>query len=556
MKQNLERNTCVPYLPSAMAAACLLAGVLLLSSPTAGRAQTRFTNTAGGNWSVAVNWNPNTVPDGSGVSALLFSTSLNKNAAVTNDTPHTVGSLSIYPNGKVVTFVGTTLTMDNGASKPTITMSQPGPAATGFSVGVPLAGVNGVRTPNKYNTITFSATNTYSGDTEIESGTGGGPVVSGRLKIGDPNTIPHGVGKGNVTLSDSTGLGYPDGILDLNGNSITINGLSGGDGLAANGGNGWVTNSGSGTVTLTVGDNDATSQFGGFISTGGNGGDIALVKIGAGTLTLTNANHSYSGGTTVNGGTLVVNGTSGSQPGTVVVNSGGTLLGNGTILCATTVASGGSIGAGTSAGLMTLIDGLDLSGGGTNIWELAALKDDATGTAGTDFDQLALVSGGNLALGGPSTLSIRFIGSATAPDANVAFWQSAHHWTVISVGGGAGNSGNSNFGSVQNGSYAAGNFTTAVDGATGSIVLTFTPSVVPPPTYPRITFISGGGPGSVTVHYTNTLNGTNYTLFYYTNVATTNKFTVGSHTAPGTSDSQVDGPAPAVPRFYRVYYTR
>jgi len=53
-----------------------------------------------------------------------------------------------------------------------------------------------------------------------------------------------------------------------------------------------------------------------------------------------------------------------------------------------TVASGATMGAGFSAGKATLSAGLNLGAGGngaTNVWELAALKDNATGVAGTDF---------------------------------------------------------------------------------------------------------------------------------------------------------------------------
>ena len=197
---------------------------------------------------------------------------------------------------------------------------------------------------------------------------------------------------------------------------------------------------------------------------------------------------------------------------------------------------------------MSLAAGLDLSAGGTNIWELNA---NSASNPGTDFDQIVL-TGGDLALGGSSTLSIRFIGSATAPNASTPFWQSAHTWTVIAMSGGA-NPGSSNFGSVQNGSYTAGNFTTSLDGS-GGIVLTFTPSVAPLVARPRITSIAKAGVGSMTVNYTNTLPGTNYTLVYNTNVNATNWYPAGTRTAAGTSDAQTDSSATNRQRYYRVYY--
>ena len=64
-----------------------------------------------------------------------------------------------------------------------------------------------------------------------------------------------------------------------------------------------------------------------------------LTKIGTGTLTLTGAN-TYIGPTKVDGGTLVING---STPGSVEVNNGTTLKGTGTIGGTVTVNSGGML---------------------------------------------------------------------------------------------------------------------------------------------------------------------------------------------------------------------
>ncbi len=249
----------------------------------------------------------------------------------------------------------------------------------------------------------------------------------------------------------------------------------------------------------------------------------------------------------INSGTLKVNGNSGT--GAVTVNSGGTLLGQGTIAGAVTVASGGTIGAGFGIGQLTVPAGLNLSAGGngpTNVWELAALQDNTTGTPGTDFDQLVL-TGGTLALGMQATLDIRFIGSASGPNVSEPFWQSPRTWRIIMLSGGS-NLGASNFGRIKNGTYAAGQFTTTTDAA--GILLNFTPSVAPP----RITAITGAGTPNVTVHYTNTLPGTDYVLSYNTNLNSPNWFPAGSKSATGTGDSQTDNSAAAHQRHYRIYY--
>lgn len=103
----------------------------------------------------------------------------------------------------------------------------------------------------------------------------------------------------------------------------------------------------SGTATLDV-TSTVIHQHNGLIY--GSGG---LIKSGAGTEILTNAN-TYTGGTTINGGTLQINNSTGSGTGTgaVTVNSSGTLSGlptatgfanPGTISGAVTVNGGGAL---------------------------------------------------------------------------------------------------------------------------------------------------------------------------------------------------------------------
>ena len=90
---------------------------------------------------------------------------------------------------------------------------------------------------------------------------------------------------------------------------------------------------------LTVGRNRLDTTFGGLIQDGGAGGGSggAFAKVGLGSLVLTNAN-TYTGDTSVNGGTLTVSNTGGTGTGTgpVQVNAG-LLGGKGTIGGAVTV---------------------------------------------------------------------------------------------------------------------------------------------------------------------------------------------------------------------------
>jgi len=128
-------------------------------------------------------------------------------------------------------------------------------------------------TINGAGNLNLSGNNTYSGDTAIS---GGGTVtVSGGNGIGDSS---------KVTLQNSTGT-----RLNL-ANNETIGSLQGG---GANGGN--VTLNAN---TLTVGGNNLNTAYAGVIS--GTGG---LTKVGTGEFRLDSAN-TYSGGTTLSGGTI------------------------------------------------------------------------------------------------------------------------------------------------------------------------------------------------------------------------------------------------------------
>ncbi len=213
---------------------------------------------------------------------------------------------------------------------------------------------------NQVPTYTISNTNNnYTGNTTIYASQYGSnnPTGTGTtLKLGASNVIPDGASAGNVVFAlNGTNSGNSTVTLDLNGFSDTINGLTVNAGTFAT----KITNSASGASVLAIGANDTTSSFSGTITDGGAGKTLAITKIGGGALTLSGAN-SYTGGTTVNGGTLLANNVSGSATGSgnVVVNSGGNLGGNGFIVSTgangVTINDGGSIRGGTAGTYNTL----------------------------------------------------------------------------------------------------------------------------------------------------------------------------------------------------------
>jgi autotransporter-associated beta strand protein len=387
--------------------------------------------------------------------------------------------------------------------------------------------------------------NSYTGGTIVNAGPikmqklPGNNCIPGDVTVNGTGALQINIGGGEQIADSAVVTLNHSGKLDLANQPETVGTIQGPSASAS-----VVVGSGTLTVAPSAGGayngGPGISDFAGSVS-----GSGTVVKNGTGAFGMLGVNS--VGTLIVNAGTLKVNGNSGT--GAVTVNTGATLLGQGTIAGAVTVASGGTMGAGFSAGKATLSAGLNMSASGngaTNVWELAAPKDGDTGVAGTDFDQIVL-TGGPLALGTLATLDIQFTDSATAPNVSEPFWQSPHTWRFILLSGGL-NPGSSNFGRIKNGTYAAGKFTTTADAS--GILLTFTPSVAPP----RITAVTGAGTGSVTVYYTNTLPGTNYVLSYNTNLHSPNWFTAGSKTAAGTGDSQTDNSATSGERYYRVQY--
>ena len=146
--------------------------------------------------------------------------------------------------------------------------------------------------------VILATANNYAGNTTI--GTAGpgywvNAAANSILKLGVDNALPYGPSVGNVVFGTSANANTA--TLDLNEHSAQINGLAGGA-------NAIIDNTvGIGAYTLTVGDNDQNVSFAGVIRN--TSGTLLLTKIGSGTLTPSGAN-TYSGGTRLTDGTLVI----------------------------------------------------------------------------------------------------------------------------------------------------------------------------------------------------------------------------------------------------------
>jgi autotransporter-associated beta strand protein len=167
------------------------------------------------------------------------------------------------------------------------------------------------------------------------------------------------------TTTDSAGP------LSIGSSTLSITGGSTGANVPFTLTLGATTLSGSATINVANNGSGIGSLVLGAVGDGGPTKPGAINKTGLGTLVLASPG-TYTGGTTVNAGTLFVANTSGSATGTnfVSVKSGATLAGStspsqGFITGAVTINSGGAI-SGSNGNTLTLSGGLTLASGSTN----------------------------------------------------------------------------------------------------------------------------------------------------------------------------------------------
>jgi fibronectin-binding autotransporter adhesin len=234
--------------------------------------------------------------------------------------------------------------------------------------------------------VATGTTLTYAG-IMANNGSGTGGLVktgSGTLVLGGDNTFsgPTLVNAGTLSINADERLGVAPGSPTAG--HLVLNGgvLHGTADFVLNENRGIAVgpNTGSGSGTISVADG-FTVNYDGVIANNGSGVG-SLVKAGDGTLVLSGAN-TYSGSTTINGGTLLL-GADNTLPTTtgVVLAAGGTLdisnrlqtitnldgdgtldLGNGSLTVTGTGTFGGTI---TGAGNLVTAPGSDLTVTGTN----------------------------------------------------------------------------------------------------------------------------------------------------------------------------------------------
>ncbi|MBN2217305.1 MAG: autotransporter-associated beta strand repeat-containing protein, partial [Pirellulales bacterium] len=311
---------------------------------------------------------------------------------------HLVGTLKLSSPtaGNVTTFQNS---INLGGASRTIHVDDNPDTSADYAVLSGVLSGTGSLTKTGSGTVYLSggSGNTYSGDTTVWAGGLRLDKSSGVAIPGNLNLMSGGSDNNSVYLQRSNQIASSGSItfagtpttysqLILLGHSQTVAGIS------CSMGNGVIENtkdesgiSTNGTLTL---NNAADNYFDGYLrdrASGSSTGKLALVKNGAGTLTLVGENISYSGGTTVNAGKLVLRDAS-SMAGNIAlngvtldfdnsgaeVNYGGVLSGTGTV---------------NKLGFHTLT----LSGASGNTW---------TGTTNVTNGALYLDKSSGVALGG------------------------------------------------------------------------------------------------------------------------------------------------------------
>jgi autotransporter-associated beta strand protein len=412
-----------------------------------------------GNWSDGTKWNSSTVADGSGFTADFSTINITGDVTVHLDTPRTIGNLKF---GDTTTSSAANWIIDNNSSASnlltlagatsTITVNTLGTGKTA-TISAGLAGTAPL-VKLGVGTIVLSGTNTaYTGSISINAGTLGLTNPGGNT-----STDQAGVG-GSITLGDTTGA--ETATLQMNSanmnvtNPLTV--VAGSSGVktlttgtaTAPSFNGSITMQDN--LTVAVATNNAASITFSLGGTGnldltsktltlyvapnntGNNGAITIDKpiIGTGnisitaaggstgtrTVTLTNLNNSYSGQTSVTGGTLLVNGSISGSTTTVAGSGTGTLAavlgGNGTLGDVTIgdIGLNGVISGGTVGTIGTLRTGA------LSLLSTATYKLDLNSTTNTaDF----LNASGALSLDG--TLAISDLNQGT-PTSNLVIAQ-------------------------------------------------------------------------------------------------------------------------------------
>ena len=250
-----------------------IAVCLLALARSAGAVDGTWTSPATGLWSDSLNWLGGTVANGFDATANFDTIDTLGDVAVHLDTARTIGNL-IFGDVDGATTPGDWLLDNNGnaaniltlqaTGTPTITVNALGDGKS-VTIQAEIAGLNGINKAG-VGTLTLTGANSYTGGTTLS----GGILAFSAL---------NNLGSGGITFDGGTLQWAGTNTTDISTRTVTI---------------------GPGGGTLDVVANNVT-----LANAIGNNGAGSLTKTGAGTLTLNGVN-TYSGGTLLNAGIILI----------------------------------------------------------------------------------------------------------------------------------------------------------------------------------------------------------------------------------------------------------
>jgi autotransporter-associated beta strand protein len=347
-------------------------------------------------WSQTNDWSGNAVANGANETADFSTINITADRTVTLDSSRAIGFLKFGDtaganNWTLAGANGSVLRLDTGsATSPLITVTNTA------SISASVTGTNGF-TKTGPGTLILSGNNPLTGTLFIDTGSNTGN--DGIVRVNGPDAIDNvslvsirnnNSGNSTLQLDGSAGniaINANFTVTYRNNGVIAIENLSGTNVINGNfqlfqGGNSHTVQSDSGLIVFT-----GTNQYVGGITgirtnyfTGPgdhlvvgpildstNGSPVALVKNGGGKLTLGGAN-TYTNGTALNGGTLLVDGV---LPAPFSIASGTTLGGSGVINAPVTLPTGTTLIPGDNFGTLTVNNNLSLNAGTQTIMQIA-----------------------------------------------------------------------------------------------------------------------------------------------------------------------------------------
>ena len=339
--------------------------VVAASDGTVGEAELFFTNSATAGSAIFTNNAPPVAGVDGGVTEFLDSSTAGSCTFINNASGEikfygsaSAGSGTFTNNGGSGGLFGGSIDFEFNSTAANATFTNNGALVTGGDAGTVFFGGSSTAANGVFTNNGSSVSGSPGGLLEffINATAGSATLIA--------NKGTNGGGGGQILfVEDSTGgfahvKLFGNGNLDISGHNapgVTIGSIQG-TGIVFLGGN-----------NLTTGLNNLSTAFSGTIKDGGAPGGTggSLTKLGNGKLTLSHTN-SYTGGTTINGGTLLVRNKAGSATGSGAVQlNNGTLGGTGSIGNAVTIGNGNLAGAillggtsPTSPGTLTINDPL------------------------------------------------------------------------------------------------------------------------------------------------------------------------------------------------------